>query len=451
MLDFVLKNGLVIDPANLIQAKLNIGIQGSRIACVTKDEINGSREIDCTDRVITPGFVDCHAHEDALGPDGKIKTCITERLLCQGITTFIGGQCGIGPDCLEKYSELYDQKEPINLAMLSAHGVLRQRVGANDKYAPVAEEQLQAMCLLLDRDLSQGAYGVSFGVRYVPGTTRHELIELAKVCKKYDGVLAVHVRDDCERAIAAFQEIIDVATETAVRVQMSHLGSMAAFGQMKELLIMLDSAVANGLDIRSDCYPYTAFCTAIGQTTYDGDFLTRYMCDISQIEITEGPQRGPITSMEEFQQIRAAHPEYLTIAHVMKPEEVDMALLHPRTMLGSDGILNNGAGHPRAAGAFPRFIREYVYERQLISLYDAVGKMTCQPAARFRLNKGTLRPGADADIVIFNPLEITDRATFAEPQLPAAGIDYVFVNGQIAMQQSKITKDTLGKYLRRVY
>lgn len=451
MFDIVLENGLMIDPANHIQSNLNIGIQGDRIACVTKGTIEGIKKIDCTNRIIAPGFVDLHAHEDNVDQNGKIDTCITKRLLCQGVTTFIGGQCGIGPDSLADYNKLYDGHEPIHLAMLSAHGVLRQRVGAIDKYAPVTEDQLSKMCSLLDLDLSQGAYGVSFGIRYVPGTTKRELLELAKVCQKYHGVYAVHIREDCERSIAAFQEVIDIAKETSVSVQMSHINSMAAYGQMEEVLKLLDEAVANGLDIRSDCYPYDAFCTGIGQCTYDGDFLSRYNCDINKIEITEGPNRGPILSMETFQQIRAAHPEYLTIAHVMKPEEVDMALMHPRTMLGSDGILNNGAGHPRAAGAFPRFIRQYVFERSLISLYDAISKITNQPAARFGLAKGTLSLGADADVVVFSPVEMTDCATFANPHLPATGIDLVLVNGQVAISKGQIIVDNLGKYLRRTY
>jgi len=446
MYDIVLKDGLVVDPCNNICGELNVAVNGGKIARISDRHIEGKKIYDCKGLVVAPGFVDVHAHEDALSSDGSLRPVITERLLRMGVTTFIGGQCGIGAQDEEEYRRRYNS-QPINCALLTAHGALRELAGAADKYAPATDTQLEVMCQELENRLTAGSYGLSISPRYIPGTETMEMLALARVVRVHDGIMATHVRDDCEGSIEAIAEFIEMGRKTGVRLQISHIGSIAGYGQMKRALAMLDAAAADGIDVFADCYPYEAFCTSIGSATYDGDFLSRYG-DITKFEITEGKFKGPVPSMDVFQEIRMEHPEYLTVAHVMLPEDVEMALCHPRVMLGSDGVLLNGAGHPRAAGAFARFLREYVAERKALSLYEAVNKMTWG-ARRFGLKKGCLKPGWDADIVAFNPSKVKDNATFSEPGLMAEGFCYIFIGGKLAVKDDKIVNASLGQALTK--
>ena len=303
------------------------------------------------------------------------------------------------------------------------------------------------MCETLERQLTEGAKGLSMGIRYEPGMTLGEMCAMAAVVKRFGGVLAAHVRGDAFEIYDAIEEFLEIGRRTGVRLQISHIGSMAAYGQMAEVLSYVDRrAAAEGLDVRIDCYPYDAFCTSIGATTYDDGFLDRYH-DVTRIELTDGEYKGFIPNMEVFEKVRREHPEYLTIAHVMNGAEVDMALTHPRTMLGSDGVLLNGAGHPRAAGAFARFLAQYVFERKLLSLNEGIAKTTCEAAARFGLDRGTLGIGRAADVTVFDPKRLKDKATFAEPALPPEGVRLVLLGGVIALQDGEVLRTDLGKIL----
>ena len=446
MLDLILKNGLVCDPANSIQSILNVGIRNGRIACLTSEPLPAAAEIECTGHIVSPGFVDAHSHEDDLC-EGHIEADITLRALRQGVTTLVTGNCGDAPRDLPAYCAAYDGKQPVNMALLAGHTTIRRLCGARNKYAPVDEATLAAMCETLERQLTEGAKGLSMGIRYEPGMTLGEMCAMAAVVKRFGGVLAAHVRGDAFEIYDAIEEFLEIGRRTGVRLQISHIGSMAAYGQMAEVLSYVDRrAAAEGLDVRIDCYPYDAFCTSIGATTYDDGFLDRYH-DVTRIELTDGEYKGFIPNMEVFEKVRREHPEYLTIAHVMNGAEVDMALTHPRTMLGSDGVLLNGAGHPRAAGAFARFLAQYVFERKLLSLNEGIAKTTCEAAARFGLDRGTLGVGRAADVTVFDPKRLQDKATFAEPALPPEGVRLVLLGGVVALQDGKVLHTDLGKIL----
>ena len=446
MLDLLLKNGLVVDPANQVQSVLNLGVKNGRIVRITRDALPALEEIDCTGMIVCPGFVDAHSHEDDLR-NGEIHADITLRALRQGVTTLVTGNCGSAPRDFAAYRAAYDGKQPINMALLAGHTTIRRLCGAKDKYAPVDEKTLAAMCELLEQQMAEGARGLSMGIRYEPGMTLDEMCAMASVVKRFGGIVAAHVRGDAFQVFDAMEEFLEIGRRTGVKLQISHIGSMAAYGQMAQVLSYVDARAAEeGLDVRIDCYPYDAFCTSIGATTYDNGFLERYH-DVTRIELTDGEYKGFIPNMEVFQQVRKAHPEYLTVAHVMNGEEVDLALTHPRTMLGSDGILLDGAGHPRAAGAFARFLRNYVFERKLISLSEGIAKTTCQAAARFGLDRGTLGIGAVADIAVIDPERLQDKATFAEPGLAPEGVKLVFLSGAMALKDGAILRTELGRIL----
>ncbi|WP_286680311.1 amidohydrolase family protein [Tepidanaerobacter sp. EBM-49] len=450
MFDYALLNGYVVDPKNKIASKLNIGIKDGKIAALTIDEIEGENNIDCSDLTISPGFVDIHMHEDSYDEKKKdFSFDIADCMLKMGVTSAVGGNCGSGPKHPEKYLNEADRLGyPINIGLLSAHGNLRSDFGNFDKYKGVGKDVIYKMSERLEFELESGTLGLSFGIRYIPGVSSDEMAALSQTVKKYDRIVAAHIRDDADKVAPSIMELINIAKDTGIKVQVSHIGSMAAYGQMEQALQIIDYHSGTGINIGIDCYPYNAFCTSIGSTTFDDGFLERYGIDYSALEITQGEYKGQRLNEASFKKERENHPDYLVVAHVMRDSEVDKALSHPKTIVASDGILNNGNGHPRAAGTFPRFIREYVINKKLVSLNEAIAKMTYIPAERFGIDKGTLSIGADADITVFDIEKIRDTATFENPTLPPDGIDYVLIGGRMALAQGKIINRRLGCAIR---
>lgn len=447
----LIKNGMLIDPANRIQAKLNLLVEDGTIRQVTKEEPEADEVIDAAGMAVSPGFIDIHMHEDPVGDDGAIALCIFHTMLKMGVTTVLAGNCGDNMAHPVEYLNLVDRdRAPVNVAMLAGHTWFREHAGAADKYAPVTEEQLLSMERGMAEALDGGAMGISFGIRYVPGTSQKELETLAALCRKDDRIVAAHIRDDAGMVCPSAVEFLDAAVKYGLSAEVSHIGSMAGFGQMEEFLILVDVYRANGLRVMCDCYPYYAFSTSIGSTTYDDGFLERYQTDYSSIEMCEGKYKGQRCTKEIFEEMRRDFPQALTVCYVMKQEDVDLAFSDPGVMLASDGVLDNGQGHPRAAGTFPRLIAGFVREGK-ISLYDAIDKMTAMPAEKLGLKKkGRLNAGADADLVIFDPNTIADCATFAEPVLPPVGISRVMIGGKTAVKDGEIINDRLGGSVRRV-
>lgn len=449
MLQTVINNGTVIDPANCICSRINIGINNGVVACLSLDPLRGETEIDADGLVVTPGFVDMHMHEDAFDEhNDSFSIKIFDCMLQMGVTTAIGGNCGIGPHNPAAYLAAADRIGlPVNIGLYAAHSEIRKPF-FNDHYQATSTDDIEKMAAVLNSQLAAGCVGISFGLRYVPGTTQQELQSLAAVAAKHRKIVSAHARDDAAYIGKAVYELIDTAAAQNVRMQVSHIGSMAAFGQMEAVLSMIDYACLSGLDIGIDCYPYNAFCTHIGAATYDPGFLDRYGIDYDSLEITAGIYRGQRCSKTIFDEVRANNPEILAIAHVMRENEVDMALLHPRVVMASDGILVNGYGHPRAAGSFPRFINEYVKKKKILSLYEAIAKITVLPAQRIGIQKGTLSVGADADVVIFDLNTLQDRADFAQPLKAPAGIKWVLIGGEVAVRENVISNRFLGRAIR---
>lgn len=450
MFDLVLKNGFVIDPANSVMSKLNIGITDGRIAAIEIKDLVGREELDCTGLIVAPGFIDMHMHEDPINETGKdFDHCISECMLRMGVTTAIGGNCGLGPADPLKYLELADKRGyPVNIGLLSSHDNLRRNFGSFDKYSGIEATTIIEMREQLKKEIEGGTLGLSFGVRYIPGLDSSELRVLCSAAADSDKTITAHVRDDAGHVIESIEELTDIAKEIGARLQISHIGSMAAYGQMEKVLSLIDQLNIEGVDVGLDCYPYSAFATLIGSTTFDDGFLERYNTDYSSLEISQGEFKGKTLDQKTFDKIRNQNPEYLMIAHVMREDEVDIALRHPRTAIASDGMLNQGFGHPRAAGSFSRILGLYVRDKKIIGLFDAIRKMTELPSKRIGINKGHLTLGADADITIFDFERITDTATFENPLSHPKGIKYVIIMGQIALVDGDIIKKNLGRSVR---
>lgn len=449
MKKIVINGGLLIDPANKTLSKLNIAIKNGKVVEISTEVLYGDEVINAEDLIVAPGFIDCHMHEDPYDPkEDMFNISIFECMLKMGVTTAIAGNCGIGPSNIPQYVDAVNRIGiPVNLGMLVPHNVLRSLEGIEDKYNSVSEKSIKNMKIKAKEYLELGCLGISFGIRYVPGLDEKELMEISSACKRDNKIIAAHIRDDAKAVITAANEFIHIGQVLSLPVQISHIGSMGAYGQMEELLSLIDYYGSNGLDIAADCYPYNAFSTRIGETTYDDGFLERYGTTYEAIEIAEGKYKGQRCTEDIFNELRKNAPETITIGHLMKEAEVDKAIAHPKVYIASDGMMHDFQGHPRAAGTFPRIISKYVKEKGIITLYNAIEKMTSLPANRFGLNKGSLGIGSDGDVVIFDYDEIKDNASFKKPALSPSGIKYVLINGEIAVKDNVVKESKLGKFV----
>ena len=444
----LIKGGRILDPAQNLDEQANLLIEDGHIVCITKEEPAADRLIDAKGHMVVPGFIDIHMHEDPF-EDGELRQDISKSMLLMGVTTAMGGNCGDNYADPRTYLDYIDEHgNCMNLGLFVGHTWTRETCGGTDKYAPVDDAAIDRMEALAKDCLDKGCMGVSFGVKYVPGTRMEEMTRLAALCTPSGRLVTSHVRNDVSRVFAAVKEMDDLAKATGCRVQISHIGSMGGYGQMEQLLKDVEGYKAGGTDILCDCYPYTAFSTTIGATTYDPENYAEYNADYSAILMSTGKYAGQRCTKEIYDWERANAPDDITVGFLMTEEDVDMALRHPLVVLGSDGLRHHDQGHPRAAGAFPRFIAEYIRTGK-VGLMEGIAKMTCLSAERLGLSKkGNLKPGSDADIVIFDYENIRDTATFEEPVLVPEGIDYVLIGGEIAAKDGQIVNSHLGKAVR---
>ncbi len=466
----LLYGGTVIDPANHINEKRDlltengtivwseaagrwddrVGSQTDSMEARLQNLPQADRVIDVSGKIVCPGFIDIHMHEDPVGKDGKIildeDKSIYYCMLRMGVTTAIGGNCGTNVYDPAAYLRLVERDGvPVNVAMMAGHNYFRRKAGCASKYASASFEQMTATAWQVRQALESGCIGVSYGIRYDPGMDLWEMMGTAKAAAEAGKIISAHIRNDAEKVFESAEEFMELGRTLHVPLEISHIGSMAGFGQMERFLKLVDQWREDGTDVTCDCYPYDAFCTGIGETTYDEGWMERYNCDYSVIEVCEGKYKGQRLTKESFEELRKNHPEYLTVCHVMNSGDIEMALRHPHVMLGSDGILDGGQGHPRAAGAFPRLISSYVKTGKL-SLMEGISKMTAMPADRLKLkNKGRLSVGADADIVVFDYDKIKDHSDFEHPLTPPSGIDYVLVGGGLAVKNGRVMAGRLGK------
>jgi len=446
----LIKDGRVIDSRQNLDKIANLLIEDGKVAAITEEVPNVDNTIEAAGKIVSPGFVDLHMHEDPFDfESGKMAQAISESMALMGVTTCMGGNCGDNYYPPEKYLDYMDKHgNCVNMGLFAGHTYIREACGGKDKYAGVSPETIEQMEALGRELLDQGCMGISFGVKYVPGTSWEEMVRLAKLCSSTDRLVTSHVRNDVSRVFEAVEEMANLAKQAKVRVQISHVGSMGGYGQMSQLLKDLEKYRSQGVDMYCDCYPYDAFSTYIGATTYDDGFLDEYQADYDSVQLVEGKYAGQRCTKEIFDWAREHEPKTKTIGYFMKPQDIVTALRHPYVLLASDGLRSGEKGHPRAAGAFPRFICEYVKTGK-IGLKEALQKMTDLPASRLHLpQKGNLCIGADADITIFDYDKLQDKATYEEPALVPEGIEYVLIHGEIAVKYGKLVNRTLGRSVR---
>ena len=448
MLDFLIKNGKYPDYTKNALVKGNIGIEDGKITYIGTDEPDAKKVIDAEDRVVAPGFIDIHMHEEDFH-EGK-HFCIADMMLKQGVTMAVGGNCGTLHQNVREFRDTIEELggSPINYMMLSGynHYWTEQGLGHFDKSTP---EQRKVIHESIKKDLEAGACGISFGIEYDPGMTEEEIIEAANICDDSGMLIAAHYRADGEKSIPAIEEMIRIQQGIKQRFQISHLSSCSALGTMEESLRIINEYIAKDPRLNYDTYPYDAFSTHMGSTVFDPGCLEGWKKDYSDLLLTAEPYLFQRATKESFDDCRANHPEMLVVAFVMNEDEIASAISNPNGMVASDGIIANGLGHPRAAGTFPRVLGKYVREDKVVDLVTGLRKITLEPAKRLDMEhrKGDIHVGADADITIFDPETIIDGPSFTDLTVPNKGIDYVLVNGKIALKDNEVIDDRAGGFI----
>ena len=435
--DLAITGGRVLDPANLIDDVLNIAISNGQIVKVTRKPVKANQVIDASGLVVVPGFIDILA-----GYPNRDESAIFK--VTDGVTSIVSMHGG-PVDVKKWYGEIEEQGSYIHYGTTVGHASLRRAVGIEDRNTPATVEQLATMIRLAEKAIDAGALGIGFGVQYVPGATREEVLRLFELAVRKDVPCHLHVRylgphPPDNNSLAAIQEVIAAATVTGASVQVVHIGSIAG-RSMKTALWMIDGAREHGIDIMADVYPYTAGSTGLQSTVFDPGWQER-MGGISygDIELVKTGERLTEESFNRYRQGKRIG----VIVHFIPEEAVQLALAHPFVMVASDGVISDGRGHPRGAGTFSRVLGKYVRELGVVSLNEAVRKMTIMPASRLEQSdpnmrrKGRLSVDADADIVVFDPKTVIDKATFTEPAVRSEGIEYVIVAGKVVVKKGKL-------------
>lgn len=422
----------------------DIAIRDGKIAAVLPPgtAVEAVQIFDAAGLFVTPGFVDSHMHDEYfIDPD-----TVQHALIRQGVTTAVGGHCGSGPPAADSFAAR--PKPWLHLGYMVGNCMLREAVGRVDRYTPSGGEEIDKMCGLLRESMESGAMGLSLGLEYAPGASYQEISELAAVASKYpNSFMSVHIRYDDKRCVDAVREVISVARENNIRLQISHLGSMS-MGRTRKCTDIIAEAAAGGQDVGIDCYPYDAFCAKAASAVYDDTFVERWDGKGPEyLEAASGRFKGQRLTFETLAIMRKEEPTGLIIAHVMDADEVAECVAHPLCVVASDALYNGGGSHPRVAGTFPRalsVLREKGYDWQ-----SALRKVTSMPADRLNIKAGRLAEGSVADVVVFDPENFKDKATFHDPFLTPDGLRLVVINGGIVLKDNLIGGTPRGDIIRR--
>jgi N-acyl-D-amino-acid deacylase len=528
MFDLKIEGATVIDGTGRAGGRADVGIQGERIAAVgdlSRDR--GARVLNAAGRALTPGFIDMHSHSDwRLWGNRRAESKIR-----QGVTTEVVGNCGFSPAptstafleemrrfalyvpagmdfawrSFGEYLRAFDREGiALNVVQLVGHGTLRVAAMGFARRAPSADE-LSAMQRMMGEAMEEGAWGVSTGLIYAPGSyaATDEIVAVAKVAARQRGFYASHIRGEGATLLEAVNEAIRVGREGDLPVQISHVKAAGRpnWGKVADALALIDAARAEGLDVTGDVYPYTASSTSL--RTLLPDWVLEGGVDQMLARIEDPAVRGrirkeleaPVTGQSlldrigwdnvmiawcparkdaegrriaelaaarkldpldaVFELLRDARGVASMILFQLDEADLRRALSHPHVMIGSDGSalatsgeMSAGKPHPRSYGTFPRVLGEYVREQHVLSLSEAVHKMTGLPARRLGLrDRGVIRVGARADLVVFDPRRIADLATFEDPHRYPAGIEHVLVNGSVVVKDGEHTGSLPGRLL----
>lgn len=532
MLDLLIKNGLIIDGTGKSSYHANLGIKGDTIQFLGNDNHAAANIIDAAGRIVTPGFIDIHTHSDF----GIIAVPTADNYVMQGVTTTVAGNCGFSlAPVSEKYFEdlrtycapfliregayswkwrsfrdFYDLVRTnglgVNIVPFVGHGTLRIAVNGF-KDGACSEQELKEMQRLLAECMEQGAFGMSTGLFYPPGSysSRDELEALFPVLKNYGGIYSSHLRSEGKFLVESVTEAIELGERFDVSIELSHHKAAPGkyWGKIKNTLQLIREYSKKGVNVSCDVYPYNASSTTImillpnwaleGGVSETLSNLTQPGFRKEIIEyITSSPEEEEIfirdvgwenviiascpaqsesegksllhivgrnISMEQqlerfMDWLIAIGADAMMVSSSMSQEDVDTVVRYPDSIIASDSWIStpslSGKPHPRAYGTFPRFINEYVKKKAFFSIEEAIPKITSMPAAKMCISeRGTLKAGNKADIVIMDLPRVRDTASFMSPKQFPEGIDWVIINGQIAVKEGSLVGITSGKILKK--
>jgi N-acyl-D-amino-acid deacylase len=496
--DLVIRNGRIVDGTGRAAFAGDVAVRDGRIAAVGAVSGRGRQEIDAGGRVVAPGFIDVHTHSEDIA-----ELPVAENFIRMGVTTIVTGNCGSSDaDVAGFFANIEKTKVALNVATLIGQGTVRFQVMGGSFMRPPTAEELDKMRAMVAQAMKDGAVGLSTGLIYLPGTytKTEEIIELAKVAAAHGGIYASHMRHENRRIREALDELTRIAREARIPAQVSHikLASPAAWGRADEIIEYLDKARAEGLAVTHDQYVYTASSTSIGSRLPDRvreggeEKFRERMADPAQ-------RRAVIEEMKESLKLNrqpdfgfaviarfAAEPRLngkniieaarllrgadsiedqietiidiqlrggaQGVFHGMEEGDLRKFLAQPLTMIASDAgprKFGDAVPHPRGYGNNARVLGRYVREEKLLTLEDAVRKMTSLPADTFKLaGRGRLQAGAVADLVVFDPATVNDPSAYADPHHYAVGFRDVVVNGVPVIRAGELTGARPGKPVR---
>lgn len=480
MTDLVIKNALVIDGSGSEGVASDVAVSGDKIERVAPDiDASGAEVLDATGLVLSPGFIDVHSHDDF---HVLIEPEVRHNIL-QGITTAVVGNCGFGAAGSEAgkvqmkainepsaelpdwsgyagYLEEVDKTSPVlNVAALIGHHTARREAMGGVADRPPTNDEMDRMLANVEEGMQAGAVGMSTGLVYEPGryASTEEVADLAKIVGRYGGVYVSHMRDEGAGLLDSVRETLHIGEAGGCPVEISHHKSVGKsnWGAVARSLEMIEDAVANGTDVTADQYPYTARSTMLfalvqNKTFGDGEGGAMgksspdevLLCSVPGHPDYEG--RTLQSFVEEFdlpgeeaanKLLSDISPDILVAAFGMDEGDVRMVMAHNSTMIGTDGLDRGSKPHPRAWGTYPRILGKYVREEGVISLENAIYKMTQMSAERFGIEKrGRISEGYFADLVLFDPNTVIDGATYENPRVGPKGMPHVIVNGSFAVK-----------------
>lgn len=487
-LDLIIRGGSLIDGSGSPAKKADIGIQGDRIAFVGSSAgKKAKRVIDATGLVVTPGFIDPHTH--TAGDLSNPKTSRNDPYLMQGVTTVVTGNDGESPtDIGAALAKWQKQGIGTNAALFIGQGTVRREVMGMSDAKPTAE-QMKRMEALVDTAMQQGAIGLSTGLYYAPGSysSTEEVVDLARVAGRHGGIYDTHMRDESSYTIGllgSVRETIRIGREAHIPVMISHIKALGVdvWGKSADVIAMVDKARKEGVNVTASQYPYTASGTSVTASLVprwveangallknlnDPSLHERIVKEMTEnlrrrggadtllmtsskdksivgknlAQIAKERKESPIDAA--IQIIKAGGSDVASFN--MKESDIDAFMRQPWVMTCSDG----SPGHPRKYGTFPRKIHLYVYQRHIIPLEFAIRSSTSLPAKTLGLkDRGLLKPGYFADVLVYNPKTFNERATYQSPRILSTGVEYLTVNGKLAIDNGALTTVMAGRALK---
>ncbi|MEI6459235.1 MAG: amidohydrolase family protein [Pseudomonadota bacterium] len=441
--DLVIQGGRVMDPETGLDAVRNVGITAGRILRISAQPLTGTRTLDAQGLVVAPGFIDLHQHaqDDA---SSRLKAL-------DGVTSGIEMEIGV-PD-IGAFLQRKSGHSLIHYGTSASHPAARARAFGtpidepflvppagpctND---PATPAQLQTLTARLEAEIARGALGIGMGVQYTPGATRAEVIDIFRLAAAHQLPVFTHVRSfgkiEPGSSIEAVSEVIGAAAITGASLQIVHINS-SCVADAPACMDLIAGARARGLDVTTEAYPYLAGMTTINSALFNPGWREKLGVNYDALQL---PDTGEILTKERFEALHAAPAAQPVLLFANTQATVDAVIASALVSIASDGE----DGHPRNAGTFSHVLARYVRDLRTVTLMDALRKMSLMPAQRLEKattaarRKGRLQEGADADIVVFDPLTVTDHATYAAPRAPSTGMHYVLVAGTVLIDHGRV-------------